>query len=124
MGDGKEMSDRMVSKSANLHDAKVAEKEGHYATASVLYIKADDVKSVRRVAQEAAKEYGTISCIGYALDKFSRMDVNSKEGKDYFPYLKQLADMEIKATKHLAVMMREDYSDAMSYPARWPHYQK
>ena len=124
MGDSKKVSDEMASKSANLHDAKVAEKDKDYATASVLYIKVDDMKSVRRIAQRAVKQYGTTSCIGYALDKFSRMDINSKESKDYFPYLKQLADMEIKATKHLAIMLREDYSDALSYPARWPHYQK
>ena len=112
----------MAVKSASLQDARLAEKDGHYATASVLYIRAGEVESVRRIAPEAAKQYGTISCIGFALDKFSKMEKGSEESAEYFAHLKQLADMEIKATKHVVQMLREDAFIASDKPGRYPHY--
>ena len=112
----------MAEKSVRLDAARQSEKEGNFMTAVLHYIMHDDVKNVRRIAPKAAEQYGTASCIGFALDKFSKLEENSKESANYFIYLQNLASMQLRANLHLERMLHEDAFIASDKPGRYPHY--
>jgi hypothetical protein len=105
------MAEKRVSKAS----ARQEEKEGNLMPAVLQYIQLDDRASLRRIASKVVDLYGTISCIGFAMDKFSRLEKGSEEEESTIAYIKGLAEIEIKSNKHLAKMLHEDYAHSDGY---------
>jgi hypothetical protein len=90
--------------------AELNEKGENFVNATLLYIELNDLKSVKRIALNASKQFGAESIFGKALVAFSNTKSGTKEEREAVAELKEYAARYKKTVSHPIKFLRVDTS--------------